>query len=182
MPYRLFLDKSEEFVCEMEVKNASLKNAFARMIIESSDLTIMFPGQLKDGKCIVPIKRLKGILSENTTGTMKLEVVVEDTYFSPWSSEYVVEENTSVKVKVQEQRETKKPMVEVKSIQQNLSKKISLPTKELLYICEKLGITKTNFSNRKQDFKQVIKEYFKKSPEFMSERKKYVVETVIALK
>lgn len=84
MAYTLYTDRNEEFVCEIAVKNASLKNAFARMVVEAGDLTLMFPGQLKDGKCHVPIRRLKNLLEENATGNMHLEVVVEDTYFKPW--------------------------------------------------------------------------------------------------
>ena len=33
--YNLYLDKSENFECEVAVKNASMKDAFARMIVET---------------------------------------------------------------------------------------------------------------------------------------------------
>ncbi len=120
MPYTLYTDSHEDFICEVAVKNVSLKNALARMIVECGDLTLMFKGQLKDGKCIVPIRRLKGLLDENSKGKMQLEVIVEDTYFSPWKEEFVVEEHTSVNVKIEEQKQpVTKPILEVKPISQN---------------------------------------------------------------
>ena len=62
--YSLYLDRPVEFVCEISVKNASLKNAMARMIVKTDNLTLLFEGQIKDGKCIIPIGRLKGLLEE----------------------------------------------------------------------------------------------------------------------
>ena len=53
MPYKLYLDKSENFECDVSVKNASLREAFARIIIESADISLMFPGYIKNGKCYV---------------------------------------------------------------------------------------------------------------------------------
>ncbi len=180
MPYKLYIDRQEDFTCEVAVKNASLKNAFARMIVECGDLTLMFRGQLKDGKCIVPIRKLKGLLEENSKGKMHLEVIVEDTYFSPWKEDFIVEEYTSVNVKIEEQKHnSKKPVLEVKNINHN---KISPPTAELLYICEKVGIRKNNVDKKLSDFKQVVKEYFKSSPEFARDSKKYIREAVMALK
>lgn len=178
MAYKLFLDKSEDFICEIQIKNASLKGAFARIIVESENLTLMFPGIIKDGKCTVPIRRLKGLLEENTKGKMCLEVIVEDMFFTPWKENFVIEENTSVKVKVDEQKKSFKPIVEIRPIKLM----ISHPAQELVFICEKVGITKKNLIQKNPDFKQVIKEYFKASPEFIKESKKYIQEAVEALK
>ena len=178
MAYELFLDKPTEFTCEVLVKNASLKGAFARMIVESAGLKLMFDGQLKDGKCVVPIRRLKGLLDENVKGKMHLEIIVEDTYFSPWKDEFTIQEHTSIKVKVEEQKKSSKPIVEVRPIKST----ISFPVQDLVYICGKVGITKENLIQKKPDFKQIVKEYFKASPEFIKESKKYIQEAVTALK
>jgi hypothetical protein len=180
--YTLYLDRPETFECSMAVKNANLSDAFARVIVEGTDFSLMFKGQIKDGKCIVPIKRLKGLLQENATGKMKLEVVVEDTYFSPWEDTFKVDEHTSVKVVVKEQitKSDNKPLLEVRV--KETSKTTPSPANHLLLICEKFGINKQNFGNRKSDFKQIVKEYFKSSPEFASDSKKYIQEAVSALK
>src|SRR5271165_3805063 len=111
MAYTLYLDKNETFEAAVSVKNASLKDAFARIIVEAGDFSLMFPGKIKDGKCIVPIKRLKGLLEENIKGQMKLEVIVEDTYFSPWKDEFKIEQHTDVKVQIHEQKKPSKPMI-----------------------------------------------------------------------
>ena len=62
--YELFEDRGVNFESEISVKNASLKNAFARMIVKSDNLTLLFEGKIENGKCIVPIGRLKGLLDE----------------------------------------------------------------------------------------------------------------------
>lgn len=180
MAYKLFLDKGENFECDVSVQNASLKDAFARIVVESGDLTLMFPGKLKDGKCYVPIKRLKGLLEENSRGRIHLEVIVEDTYFTPWKSEYIVEQHTAVKVKVQEQKAPTKPVVRISSVKE--SKKLSDVAADLVFICERVGITKSNMGKRKKDFIQVIKEYFKASPVHLKNGRTFISEAANALR
>ena len=112
--YKLYTDKNENFIADVSVKNASLKNSIARLVVESPHVNLVFKGSIEEQKCIVPIKKLKGILEENASGRMYLEIIVEDVYFKPWESEFVVEEHTSMKVVVKEQTESSKPIVEVK--------------------------------------------------------------------
>ena len=60
--YKLFTDKPEVFECNIKLEGASLKNSSARLIIESEDVNLMFEGTInKDGKCSIPIKKLKGL-------------------------------------------------------------------------------------------------------------------------
>lgn len=165
--YKIYLDKPENFECDVAVKNASLKNAFARVIVESAEgLNLMFRGELKNGKCIVPIKRMKGLLEENTSGKMHLEVVVEDTYFKPWEDEFTVEEHTQVKVQVKEQAEPSKPMISVsapKQIIKDPPKRIERDDRlfEIALVMSKFGINKSNIKTSKRaDFKQILREYF----------------------
>jgi hypothetical protein len=99
--YKLFTDKTEVFECNIKLEGASLKNSQARLIIESEDVNLMFEGTInKDGKCSIPIKKLKGLLEDSTSGQIKLEVIAEDTYFTPWKSEFVVEASRKVTVEV----------------------------------------------------------------------------------
>ena len=175
MSYKLYLDKPEEFVCEVQVKNASLKNSVARLIVESAEgINLVFNGKIEGEKCTVPIRRLKGLLDENAKGNMFLEVIVEDTYFKPWNDAFSVEEHTSVKVKVNENKQSNnKPIIEVKVPRKgkpvmNEKKNINLylPLKELTNLCEKFDIKKSNFSVKKNDFRELVKEYFQTNPEF----------------
>lgn len=112
--FKLYTDKNENFSADVSVKNASLKNSTARLVVESENLNVVFKGTIENQKCTIPIKKLKGIMEENTKGKMYLEIIVEDIYFRPWESDFIVEEHTSMKVVVQEQVETNKPILEVK--------------------------------------------------------------------
>ena len=85
--YKLFTDKTELFECNIKLEGASLKKSHARLLIESEseDIALVFKGTITtDGKCKIPVKKLKGLLPENTGGNIKLEVIAEDTYFTPW--------------------------------------------------------------------------------------------------
>ena len=173
MAYTLYTDKNENFECEVSVKNASMKDSFARLVVESENLNLVFKGKIEDGKCIIPIKKLKGLLEENCRGNMHLEMVVEDTFFKPWESDFVVEEHTSVKVKVNEQKEiSNKPIVEVKSIinGKNTKKQFNLcvPLTEISTICKQFGINKSNIKNTKKDFRFILNEYFKQNKEYIN--------------
>ena len=77
--YKLYTDKAETFECSISLQGASLNKSQARLIVESDDLTLLFTGKIdKNGKCSVPIKKLKGLLEESSKGTVKLEVIAED--------------------------------------------------------------------------------------------------------
>ena len=74
----------------------------------------MFNGSISNsGKCEIPIKKLKGLIDEDTTGNIRLEVIAEDTFFTPWESEFEVETSKKVTVEVKSQT-FKKPIVEAK--------------------------------------------------------------------
>ena len=102
--YKLFTDKTEIFECNVQIEGASLDKSIARIVIESEELNLMFNGTIdKDGKCQIPIKKLRGILGENIKGNLKLEVIAEDAYFVPWSSAFTVEAAKKVTVEVKSQ-------------------------------------------------------------------------------
>ncbi len=64
--YKLFTDKVEIFECDVKLEGASTKNSIARIIVESEDVNLLFNGTItEDGKCKIPIKKLKGLLGEN---------------------------------------------------------------------------------------------------------------------
>jgi hypothetical protein len=180
--YNVFTDKPTTFECGVEVKNATLKNSVARLILESNDINLIFNGKIENNKCIIPIKRLKGFLSENSVGHISLELIIEDTLFKPWTDTFVVEEHTSVKVKVNEQKQpSNKPIVKVKIPSSNhlMEKQVKfpkptkktvinvyIPTKEITTLCEQFGIRKSNLHRRKQDLVYLLKEYFKSNKEY----------------
>ena len=112
--YKLFTDKSELFECDIKLQGASLKKSKARLVVETQDYSLMFNGSISNsGKCEIPIKKLKGLIDEDITGNIRLEVIAEDTYFTPWESEFEVETSKKVTVEVKSQT-SKKPIVEAK--------------------------------------------------------------------
>ena len=99
--YKLFTDKSELFECDIKLEGASLSKSKARLVVETSDYSLLFNGSISSGgKCEIPIRKLKGLIDENTSGNIRLEVIAEDTYFTPWESDFEVDASKKVTVKV----------------------------------------------------------------------------------
>jgi len=108
--YKLFKDKSEDFICDIAVEGVNQNDTEVRLIVESDDWTLMFTGEIKNGKCIIPIKKLN-ILNEGQTGNIKLEVNADGNLFTPWEDKYIVKVSKKVTVSLNENKssKTKKP-------------------------------------------------------------------------
>ena len=97
--YTIYRDKSETFMCDMEITGANPQNSKARIIIESKELTYMFEGTInQNGQCKIPLKKMN-FLNENESGTIKLEVIAEDMVFVPWSDTFKAVSSRKVQVK-----------------------------------------------------------------------------------
>ena len=66
----------------------------------------MFVGEIRNGQCIIPIKKLN-ILNEGQTGNIKLEVNADGNLFTPWEDKFVVKVSKKVTVKLNESKSTK---------------------------------------------------------------------------
>lgn len=109
--YKLYKDINEEFVCDIAIEGSSPEDTYARIIVESDEWSLMFPGEIRNGKCIVPIKKL-GILKEGEMGTIKLEVVAEGNLFIPWQEQFKVKLSKKVTVSLNEtKQQQRKPLV-----------------------------------------------------------------------
>lgn len=152
MSYKLYTDKPNKFSCNIQVDGTSLSNSKVRLVVESDDMNYMFNGVIyENGVCEVTIPKTKNFLPENKKGLMKLEVVADDVFFEPWTSEFVVETTKKVAVVVQEQEE-QKPTVKVQMISQPESKK---PVVER-NIVEK-PVVKTSNSITKKELFDILK-------------------------
>lgn len=152
MSYKLYTDKSNKFSCNIQVDGTSLSNSKVRLVVESDDMNYMFNGVIyENGVCEVTIPKTKNFLPENKKGLMKLEVVADDVFFEPWTSEFIVETTKKVAVVVQEQEE-QKPSVKVQMITQPESKK---PVVER-NIVEK-PVVKTSNSITKKELFDILK-------------------------
>ena len=127
MTYKLYTDKANKFNCNIEVEGTSLAKSQVRLVIESDEMTYMFKGSIQsNGECEVTIPKTKSFLSEGTTGNMRLEVIADDVYFEPWSSDFSVSANKKVTVQIAEQEE-EKPKMKVQVVEQKEEPKVEKP-------------------------------------------------------
>ena len=186
--YKLYTDKNENFECKLKLEGASLKKAFARIILESEDMNLVFKGTIDtNGKCSIPIKKMKGLLDESTKGEMKLEVVAEDVYFQPWQSEFIIEtaKKLSVEITSQQTGTSSKPKITISEVSKNLPKpkpkrivKTKQPIDILVNGLNKRGITVDNISKRKKEILPFLEKYANK---IGVDKKKLVSEVVYRL-
>jgi len=161
--YKLYTDKIENFEAKIKLEGASLKKSTARLVIESSDFDLMFKGTISEsGKVKIPVKRLRGLLDENTNGKIKLEVIAEDTYFTPWESTFEVQASKKVTVEITSQS---KPIIEENksSIEILSQKKITLSEKQhvinIVKMLIKENINIKNLSIKKNKLNNIVAEY-----------------------
>ena len=169
--YKLFTDKIEVFECNIKLSGASVNKSNVRLVVESADINLLFKGKIDStGKCTVPVKRLSGLLGESTTGTLRLEVIADDTFFTPWESEYVVETSKKVTVEVKSQSknrivETKKPAIQIANIKQVKPARVLKESSHIVRILKMLikeNITLKNLPSKKTIVNRVIANYSKK--------------------
>jgi DNA-directed RNA polymerase subunit L len=163
MSYKLYTDKQETFECKIFLEGASLTNSIARILIENNDINLVFNGSVdKDGNCKVPIKKLKGLVGENTTGNMKLEVIAEDVYFKPWESDFIVETSKKVTVEVKEQKISNKPKIQITEIKQKPKKVVKKKINIIENTVKKLknnGVTFDIIKENKEKFIPMLNEF-----------------------
>ena len=163
MSYKLYTDKQEIFECNIYLEGASLTQATSRIIVETQDLKLMFEGTIdKDGNCKVPIKKLRGLVNEDTKGTMKLEVIAEDTYFLPWESDFEVDTAKKIKVEVKQQSKpvvkSSKPQMVVKEVKHPFD-----PVDKVVNILHKQGVGVSTIYESKKTMIPMLKKYSTKA-------------------
>ncbi len=111
--YKLYRDVNESFSCDIFIEGANPEKSIARLVIESDEWNLVFNGEISNGKCIIPIKKLD-ILKENLKGNIKLEIIAEGNVFVPWQNKFLVK--SSKKVSTVNERLEKKIGVRVDKI------------------------------------------------------------------
>ena len=165
--YKLFTDKSELFECDIKLEGASLSKSSARLVVETSDYSLLFKGEINSkGKCEIPIRKLKGLIDENTTGNIRLEVIAEDTFFTPWESDFEVDASKKVTVEVKSQT-TKKPIVETKVNVKVKNKKPTITEKQhianLFKLLIKEDINIDNISYKRNALNNIVATYLQEN-------------------
>ena len=165
--YKLFTDKSELFECDIKLEGASLSKSKARLVVETSAYSLLFNGNISSkGKCEIPIRKLKGLIDENTTGNIRLEVIAEDTYFTPWESDFEVDASKKVTVEVKSQS-SKKPILETKVRVKVKNKKPTITEKQhvinVLKLLIKEDINVNNISFKRNELNNIVATYLKEN-------------------
>ena len=165
--YKLFTDKAELFECSISLQGASLKKSQARLVVETQDYSLLFNGSIsKGGKCEIPIKKLKGLIDENTSGNIRLEVIAEDTFFTPWDSDFEVETSKKVTVEVNTQT-TKKPILEAKVKVKVKNEKPTITEKQhvinLFKLLIKEDINVDNISFKRNELNNIVATYLQEN-------------------
>lgn len=185
------------FECDISLSGASLKDATARLIIETDTVNLLYKGTIgSNGNCKVPVHRLRGLLDETAKGKIKLEVIAEDTYFIPWESDFSVETSKSVTVEIKSQspkviKESAKPKMAVKvkkSLEEDIFIEDDAPTitetqhaVNLLKLLIKEDINMTNISIKRNRLNNVVATYIQENPIDTSKRGKILGSVVKVL-
>ena len=166
--YKLFTDKNELFECNISLQGASLKKSKARLVVETPEYSLLFNGNIsKGGKCEIPIKKLKGLIDENISGNIRLEVIAEDTFFTPWESDFEVETSKKVTVEIKSQT-TKKPIVEAKvKVKVKNEKPTITETQHVINLFKLLikdDINVDNISYKRNALNNIVATYLQENP------------------
>lgn len=177
--YTFYTDKQEVFECKLDLEGAKLTDSRARLVLESSNYNLLFYGKIdENGKCEIPVKKLKSLLAETDTGKVKLEVIAEDTYFEPWSDTYDVKTSKKVTVEVTS-KSTAKPITEKKVTVTQVQHTPTIDrTAQFLKLLEKKNITLKNINNNLKTL-QTLSELFSKKFKLTETEKRSIVEGVI---
>jgi hypothetical protein len=166
--YKLYTDKSELFECDIKIEGASLTNSKARLVVETNDYSLMFNGKISSsGKCEIPVRKLKGLIDENTKGNIRLEVIAEDTYFTPWKSDFEIEASKKVTVEVKSQsnkKVMKENKIQVSNIKQEITNKEIDHVSNILKLLVRENITLKNLSIKKDRVNKIVATYTKHKP------------------
>tara|TARA_B100001094_G_scaffold12062_1_gene10701 strand:+ start:997 stop:1557 length:561 start_codon:yes stop_codon:yes gene_type:complete len=166
--YKLFTDKAEIFECDVKVEGTSLSKSKARLVIETKDYSLLFKGEINSkGKCKIPVKKLKGLIDESSNGNIRLEVIAEDTFFTPWESNFEVQASKKVTVEVKSQEE--KPLITENKVKVlNIKNEITESEKKhiinILKLLIRENINIKNLHLEKNKVNNIIATYIKSQP------------------
>ena len=179
--YKLFTDKAELFECDIKIEGSSYAKSKARLVVETGDYSLMFNGKINSqGKCEIPIRKLKGLIDESSKGNIRLEVIAEDTYFIPWKSEFEINASKKVTVEVKSQsnkKVIKENKVQISNVKQQITKKEVNHVANILKLLVHENINMKNLHLKKVRLNKIVATYTKYKP--LNENKKSVIKGVL---
>ena len=152
--YTITLDTAKNFECTLKIQGASLNKSKVNLVIESNDMDIRCRGTITEkGKVSIPVKKLKGILEENSKGKMYLEVIAEDSYFTPYKTDYITE--VSKKVNLKEN-------VKITEVNQTVTADVTNHPENIINILKENNVDIFNISHKSKST-QLIQSYIVKN-------------------
>ena len=148
---------------QKQIKQYKIKAKDIRLVVETQDYSLLFNGSINsNGKCEIPIRKLKGLIDEDTSGNIRLEVIAEDTFFTPWQSDFEVETSKKVTVEVKTQT-TQKPILEAKATvkPQQVTKSEKKHVVNLFKLLIKEDINIDNISYKRNKLNNIVATYLK---------------------
>jgi len=101
--FQIWSDKVKEFECRIMVEGATLNNTKARLVLEGNQHKVLYEGKIDSkGWFTVQINPTKNLFEGGETGKVVLEVIADDTYFTPWESDFEVTAEKKVTVEMVE--------------------------------------------------------------------------------
>ena len=154
--------------------------ASKNLSIEEQELVIDLESEVEEfNKCEIPIRKLKGLIDESSKGNIRLEVIAEDTYFTPWESKFKVEQSKKVTVEVKSQS---KPKLQESKNTVHILSQPTLTEKEhilnLLKMLIKEDININNLTIKKNKLNNIVAEYIQENP-ITEKQRMPVIEKVI---
>jgi len=102
--YPVYIDKNENFSCDIEIEGAQLKDTQVRLVLETGEWNLLFNGEIdRSGKVNIPIRKLN-ILEEGARGIIKIEVIAEGSVFTPWEQDFEAKRSKKVMVSFNENK------------------------------------------------------------------------------
>lgn len=164
--YKLFIDANETFEATIHTNGMdSNAKSKCRLVVENSKFNILFEGKVENGKCIIPIKKLKEVLQEGDTGTLRLEVIADDVFFTPWHQEFTAHVSKKLTVEVKSSTTISKPTLTAKVTTKQSNSVNALLITELNSLFKKYNINLTNVGDKRKHIK-LITETVLKSKKF----------------
>lgn len=177
--HTFYIDKQELFECKLSLEGAKLTDSKARLVLESDNYNLLFYGSIdENGKCQIPVKKLKNLLGESDTGKVRLEVIAEDTFFEPWSDTYNVRLNKKVTVEVVNKETQKLTNVKKVTVEQVKQETKVDRTYQFLKLLEKKNITLANIKENTKTL-QKLTHLFSTKYNLSEQEKLSIVEGVI---
>jgi len=91
-----YRDTHKTFECDVKIEGATSNSNKVRLVLEFSDRTYLFNGEIRDGHVSVTVPKLHDIKEAN--GTATLEIIADQTFFEAWQSPFQLKSKKSVTI------------------------------------------------------------------------------------